>query len=172
MRLRSLALSLAILLGLAGTPASGRSSGSHTSSSSTRSHHSSTRSSEKPVHVKEYKRKDGTVVHAHTRNYPGEGSHSRSSSGVSNRSIDSSGSHLATASQPHGRSVRSTAAKDSFKHQHPCPATGKPSGPCRGYVIDHVKPLACGGADDPSNMQWQTVAEGRAKDKWERNGCK
>jgi len=24
------------------------------------------------------------------------------------------------------------------------------------------------GADDPSNMQWQTVADAKAKDKWER----
>jgi len=32
-----------------------------------------------------------------------------------------------------------------------------------GYVIDHIKPLECGGADDPSNMQWRTVAEGKAK---------
>ncbi len=40
---------------------------------------------------------------------------------------------------------------------------------CPGYVIDHVKRLECGGADDPSNMQWQTVAEGKAKDRTERN---
>ena len=39
-------------------------------------------------------------------------------------------------------------------------------------MIDHVKPLACGGADDPSNMQCQTVEDGKAKDKWERIGCK
>ena len=26
--------------------------------------------------------------------------------------------------------------------------------------------LACGGLDDASNMQWQTVEEARAKDKW------
>jgi len=30
-----------------------------------------------------------------------------------------------------------------------------------GYVIDHVIPLACGGEDAPSNMQWQTAAEAR-----------
>jgi len=28
-----------------------------------------------------------------------------------------------------------------------------------------------GGADDPSNLQWQTVEEGTAKDKVERVGC-
>ena len=38
-------------------------------------------------------------------------------------------------------------------------------------LMDHIVPLACGGADEPSNMQWQTVAEAKAKDKWERQGC-
>jgi hypothetical protein len=38
-------------------------------------------------------------------------------------------------------------------------------------VIDHVTPLACGGADHPANMQWQIVAEAKAKDKWERKAC-
>jgi hypothetical protein len=38
-------------------------------------------------------------------------------------------------------------------------------------VIDHIVPLACGGTDDTSNMQWQTVAAGKAKDKIERKGC-
>lgn len=51
---------------------------------------------------------------------------------------------------------------------HPCPATGKTSGRCPGYVADHVKPLASGGEDDPSNMQWQTTAAAKEKDKWER----
>jgi len=45
-------------------------------------------------------------------------------------------------------------------------ARGRP-----GYVIDHVRPLACGGADAPSNMQWQTSAAAKAKDKVERKGC-
>jgi hypothetical protein len=38
--------------------------------------------------------------------------------------------------------------------------------------VDHIKPLACGGEDHPSNMQWQTERDARAKDKWERRGCK
>jgi hypothetical protein len=32
--------------------------------------------------------------------------------------------------------------------------------------------LRGGGADDPSNMQWQTIAEAKAKDKTERIGCR
>ena len=35
---------------------------------------------------------------------------------------------------------------------HPCPATGKTYGACKGYVIDHVDPLKRGGSDGPGNM--------------------
>ena len=62
---------------------------------------------------------------------------------------------------------RSTKAKDAFKKVNPCPATGRSSGACPGYVIDHVMPLKRGGADAPYNMQWQTKAAAKAKDKWE-----
>ena len=48
--------------------------------------------------------------------------------------------------------------------------TGYPKGR-PGYVIDHVIPLACGGPDAPSNMQWQTVADAKAKDRVELKGC-
>ena len=81
-------------------------------------------------------------------------SHSRAARGV--------------ARNKHGHIKRSSAAKHAFERQHPCPSTGKTSGRCPGYVVDHVRPLECGGADAPSNMQWQTVAEGKAKDKTER----
>ena len=60
---------------------------------------------------------------------------------------------------------RSQAAKDDFMRQ-----TGHPRG-WPGHVVDHMVPLACGGADSPSNMQWQTVGEAKAKDKVERKGC-
>lgn len=67
---------------------------------------------------------------------------------------------------------RSTSAKHEFMREHPCPAS-QPHKPysCPGYVIDHVKALACGGMDHSSNMQWQTVAEAKAKDKWELKEC-
>jgi hypothetical protein len=58
-----------------------------------------------------------------------------------------------------------------FQREHPCPSTGQTSGACPGYVRDHVIPLACGGPDDTSNLQWQTVSEAAAKDRWEREGC-
>lgn len=66
---------------------------------------------------------------------------------------------------------RSSHARTEFKHEQPCPATGRSSGPCKGYVIDHIKPLACGGADTPVNMQWQTKADAKAKDRVERRTC-
>jgi len=69
------------------------------------------------------------------------------------------------------RIKRSQSAKVEFKAENPCPATGARKGPCKGYVIDHMWPLACGGEDHPRNMQWQTIAEGKEKDKWERKMC-
>jgi hypothetical protein len=70
------------------------------------------------------------------------------------------------------RTHRDHKAVAEFKQQQPCPSTGKARGKCPGYVVDHVVALACGGPDKPSNMQWQTIAEGKAKDKWETKGCR
>lgn len=66
-----------------------------------------------------------------------------------------------------GRIGRSRQAKDEFKKYNPCPSTGKSRGACPGYVIDHVTPLKRGGADRPSNMQWQTIQAAKEKDKTE-----
>lgn len=66
-----------------------------------------------------------------------------------------------------GRIERSHAATDQFRKSNPCPATGKTSGACPGYVIDHVIPLYRGGPDAPANMQWQSQQEAKAKDKIE-----
>jgi hypothetical protein len=75
-------------------------------------------------------------------------------------------------SQADASTIRSASAKAEFKRVHRCPATGARSGPCGGYVIDHVNPLARGGSDAPCNMRWQTIAEGKAKDRWELKGCR
>lgn len=60
---------------------------------------------------------------------------------------------------------RSRAAKHQFEvmtnHPHGWP----------NHWVDHIIPLACGGADAPSNMAWQTVEAAHAKDRWERNDC-
>jgi hypothetical protein len=73
-------------------------------------------------------------------------------------------------SAPAFATARSTSAKTAFVKRQACPATASNKLPCTGYVIDHITSLDCGGADAPENMQWLTVAAGKAKDKWERNG--
>jgi hypothetical protein len=78
---------------------------------------------------------------------------------------------IACPAVPYAKQHRSYHAIKQFKLDNPCPANGRYKGKCPGYVIDHVKPLACGGLDTPKNMQWQTEKDAKAKDRWERIGC-
>lgn len=71
-----------------------------------------------------------------------------------------------------GKIKRSRAAANAFKR-----ASGYPRGR-PGYVIDHVIPLACAasaeeqhGLDAARNMQWQSTASAKAKDRWEMELC-
>lgn len=66
---------------------------------------------------------------------------------------------------------RSPQVTRAFERAHPCPSTGQARGACPGYVKDHVIPLCAGGPDAVSNMQWQTIAEAKAKDRLERREC-
>jgi hypothetical protein len=68
-----------------------------------------------------------------------------------------------------GKIKRSAAARREFIRHHPCPATGSssPNRACPGWIIDHKIALYRGGADRPENMQWETKAEARAKDRSE-----
>lgn len=106
--------------------------------------------------VSGYYRSNGTYVAPHYSRDKGEATGSIPSSRYSGVQGDEN-----------GKIHRSGAAKDDFEKSHPCPSTGSAHGACPGYVIDHVNPLKRGGADEPSNMQWQTVEEAKAKDKWE-----
>lgn len=67
----------------------------------------------------------------------------------------------------HGRIARDPHAKEAFRRTHPCPSTGKTYGACPGWVVDHVQALKHGGTDAPSNMQWQTRAAAKVKDRVE-----
>ena len=163
------ALVAALLLVAAGS-AEGRSSGGsfhfHSSGGTT--------------HVRGYVRKDGTYVHPHERHEGGsrafavprtERDHSGTSSRLHASSRHDGSSGVPDASgirrDPHGRIERSESAKREFERENPCPSTGRTSGPCPGYVIDHIQALKHGGADSPSNMQWQTIEAAKAKDRWE-----
>jgi len=94
------------------------------------------------VQARSCARKEGMVVQAYTRAAPG----------------------ASTA-------PRSTAARRAFQRKKPArQRLVSPIGACPGYVVDHVEPWPV--ADDaPENMQWQSVAEAKAKDRRERNDC-
>ena len=68
--------------------------------------------------------------------------------------------------------ARERAPVREFRSTHLCPSTGDKTGPCPGYVVDHIVPLCWGGLDVPSNMAWQELQESYKKDVFERAACK
>ena len=74
---------------------------------------------------------------------------------------DTRGATALVRRDANGKIARSASAKHEFMR-----TTGYPNGR-PGYVVDHIIPLKRGGSDTPANMQWQTVKESKAKDKWE-----
>jgi len=169
-------LSFALSLSLYDTTyAKGKGHGGYHSSSYRSSGHRSYKSSSSgTIKVKSYHRKDGTYVSSHSSSahssknttYAPRTKGSSITSKRTNKS-DTLSSNTGVKRDSKGRIKRSSAARTAFKHSHPCPSTGKSSGPCPGYVIDHVQALKHGGADSPSNMQWQTIEAAKAKDKIE-----
>ena len=59
--------------------------------------------------------------------------------------------------------ARPSSAKENFRKAYPCPSTGRSSGSCPGYEVEHMNPPACGGADSPGNMQWVQASAARKK---------
>lgn len=107
---------------------------------------------------------------AKSRSYHSSGHYSRGSSSHSYRSHSYGRKSNYTSGarrDKHGHIARSSKAKGEFMRRHPCPSTGKKYGACPGYVVDHIVPLKDGGSDSPSNMQWQTKAAAKSKDKHE-----
>jgi hypothetical protein len=176
------ALAIILAIGGAGPVMAKKPSGSGSSTHST--------SKAPKVHVRGYYRKDGTYVAPHDRAYPGQGtsSHTPKSITTSPRldlapapgvlgGQSSPSPRFGSTTQPgiqrdsHGKIKRSESAKSAFKRLHPCPATGKSTGPCPGYIVDHVVPLCASGPDAAYNMQWQTAEQAKEKDRWEKKEC-
>lgn len=69
-----------------------------------------------------------------------------------------------------GNTQRSKQVIARFKQLYACPSTGKNSGACPGWAIDHVIPLDCGGIDAVYNMQWlpNTIKSGSGSDRKDR----
>jgi outer membrane biosynthesis protein TonB len=64
---------------------------------------------------------------------------------------------------PPASPARPSSAKENFRKAYPCPSTGRSSGSCPGYDVEHMNPPACGGADSPGNMQWVPASATRKK---------
>lgn len=61
----------------------------------------------------------------------------------------------------------------AFRKVHPCPVTLAFTGACKGWSLNHVLPLACGGCDAVWNLQWlpndiKSSANPHAVDRFER----
>jgi hypothetical protein len=69
------------------------------------------------------------------------------------------------AATPTVAADRSRTLRAEFMRANPCPATGRTSGSCPGYQVDHAVPLCLGGhaVDTPKNLRWITVEAHKTK---------
>jgi len=58
-----------------------------------------------------------------------------------------------------------------FLKRSACPVNGKRQEACPGWVIGYLKPLCAGGVDRAANMQWQTVATAKKKEREAQKVC-
>lgn len=70
-----------------------------------------------------------------------------------------------------GNIKRSTTEVRHFKAHNPCPSTGKTTGSCPGYQVEHTQPLCACGPDKESNMTWMATAEHKIKTKADNKHC-
>lgn len=66
-----------------------------------------------------------------------------------------------------GALIRRNDVKREFLQRHGFKGSSVP-----GRVIDHLYALACGGCDVAWNLQLQTEADGKRKDRWELFVCR
>lgn len=53
-----------------------------------------------------------------------------------------------------GEILRDSKVITAYRKVHKCPSTGKYTGACPDYALNHMVPLACGGCDAVWNMSW------------------
>jgi hypothetical protein len=153
MLLRNIVITMLLTSGLAiGQHGGGHAGSGHSSGGGHSSHSGHTHGSGGHSHGFHGSHIGSSHFHAHS-----------SPSGASHHHYGSHNSNYAygVARDAEGRIARSSRAREEFMR-----GTGYPHGR-PGWVIDHIIPLKRGGSDSPSNMQWQTKEEAKAKDKWE-----
>lgn len=171
--LYSITFFVALLFSFAAVASAKGGRGSYSYSSGTSYSHSSSGTS--PSYSTSGKSSSQTSSHSssgsnHSVSHNTASSYSSSPAHSHNSGVSTSRKSTRCASCPrdtNGHIKRSPQARSAFMKSHPCPSTGKTSGPCPGYVVDHIKALKHGGADKPENMQWQTTEAAKEKDKWE-----
>ena len=72
-----------------------------------------------------------------------------------------------------GAIIRSASVLSAYRKIYPCPSTGKFTGACPGWAVDHSVPLDKGGCDAVINMTWlpeeiKSCKDHHCKDRWER----
>jgi len=67
---------------------------------------------------------------------------------------------------------RDPAQRAAFMAANPCPATGRGSGACPGFEVDHIWAICAGGADHPSNMQWLSIDLHKIKTRSDAAACR
>lgn len=65
--------------------------------------------------------------------------------------------------------LRDPKVISSYRKIHVCPSTGKFTGACPDYSLNHVKPLACGGCDAVWNLTWMRNDIKKLQDRIERD---
>jgi hypothetical protein len=70
-----------------------------------------------------------------------------------------------TSFSAHAEPVPDPAQVRAFKRRNICPGTGNLERLCRGYVVEHVIPIACGGLDISENMRYIAVEVNLGKDR-------
>ena len=78
---------------------------------------------------------------------------------------------LLTISPVYG-AERNQAVRAEFVRENPCPSTGKTTGRCPGWEVDHATPLCAGGSDTVENLQWLSKEQHSLKTKIDALRCR